>query len=91
MSETEAALRDLIAAIAETAAPPFPAVDPDPEVTWRHVEEFRDLQRSRAHLIASHARHVTELDPSPDVIRAFARDLRRLPEPGYPVAPGSAS
>lgn len=88
MSETEAALRDLVAAIADVAAPPYPALDADPDVTRLHIEEFRDLQRSRAHLIASHARHVTEFDPSPEVIHAFARGLRQdARQPDYPVAP----
>jgi len=83
----QAALRDLVAAIAEVAAPPFPTIDPDPDVTRGHIEDFRDLQRDRAHQVASAARHVTDYDPAPDVIHAFARGLRRdARQPSYPVA-----
>ena len=85
--EHQAALRDLVAAIAEITAPPYPALDPDPEVTRRHIEEFRDLQRDRAHQVASAARHVTEYAPAPDVIHAFARGLRAARQPDYPVTP----
>jgi hypothetical protein len=86
--EQLAALRELVATIAEIAAPSFPAIGPDPDVTHGHIEEFRDLQRDRAHQVASAARHVTLFDPGPDVIRSFAWDLRsRAGQPSYPVAP----
>ena len=77
---------DLVAAIAEVAAPPYPEIGPDHDANARNAEGFRDLQRSRAHHVASAARYVTEHEPSADVINAFARGLRRdARQASYPV------
>ena len=38
----QAALRDLVAAIAGVAAPPWPEIGPDPDANARNMEDFRD-------------------------------------------------